>query len=573
MATASLTIPRRHDLDAVRALAMLLGIALHASLSFATIPWIVQDTRQSDAFTLFFLAIHGFRMPLFFLVSGFFTAMLWRRRGLRALLRQRVTRIVLPLVLGGLTIIPAVHRVSDWALARAMQQTRAPADDGTLVAAVSKGDHELIQQRLAPATDLNAPDAKFGVPPLNWAAMRGDVETLQLLIERGVDVNSRNRDGSTTLLSAAFLGRARAAEFLISQGADTQARNLSNQTPLDATQVDWETTRFLASLLNLPLGERTEVEQGRAEVAQLLGASPGTSPTPGDKPAETLARKADALREAYQAAITSDRLSLAVPGGSFHLIQSPVFAHLWFLWFLCWMVSCFAIFAWTSDRLGWGKLPSRPIISPVRFLWLVPLTLIPQFFMGLGAPSFGPDTSESLIPLPHLLLYYGIFFAFGALYYDADDTEGRLGRWWWLLLPAALLGALPVGVLTMGYRPLTAIAQVVYTWLMCFGTMGLFRRFLRSESKTVRYLSDASYWLYLTHLPLVLAAQVVVSNWPLPALVKFLALMAVVTGALLVAYQTMVRYTWIGTMLNGRRSRPTRSVQRAHSPGYGLETS
>ena len=75
---------RRHDLDALRAFAMLLGIALHASLSFSTIPWVVHDSRQSELYSTFMLAVHGFRMPLFFLVSGFFTAMLcagegWRR--------------------------------------------------------------------------------------------------------------------------------------------------------------------------------------------------------------------------------------------------------------------------------------------------------------------------------------------------------------------------------------------------------------------------------------------------------------------------------------------------------------
>ncbi len=112
--TLHTTIARRADLDAVRAFAMLLGIALHAALSFATLPWIVQDSRQNDAFGVFVAAVHGFRMPLFFLVSGFFTAMLWRRRGLHALLRQRIFRIVFPLVLGLFTIIPATQGVSFW---------------------------------------------------------------------------------------------------------------------------------------------------------------------------------------------------------------------------------------------------------------------------------------------------------------------------------------------------------------------------------------------------------------------------------------------------------------------------
>lgn len=64
--TNNLTSPldRRQDLDTLRAIAMLLGILLHASLSFARIPWTVQDSRESDYFYLLFDCIHGFRMPL-----------------------------------------------------------------------------------------------------------------------------------------------------------------------------------------------------------------------------------------------------------------------------------------------------------------------------------------------------------------------------------------------------------------------------------------------------------------------------------------------------------------------------
>ena len=45
-------------------------------------------------------------MPLFFLISGFFTAMLWRRRGLNALLQHRIRRIFLPCIAGLITIVP-----------------------------------------------------------------------------------------------------------------------------------------------------------------------------------------------------------------------------------------------------------------------------------------------------------------------------------------------------------------------------------------------------------------------------------------------------------------------------------
>ena len=113
--------PRRNDLDALRAAAMLLGIVLHAGLSFVPFPWPVQDERQSGFYWLLFAAIHGFRMPVFFLLSGFFTAMLWRRRGMKSMLAHRFRRVLLPFLLGLVTIVPAVNWISGRAIASAFE--------------------------------------------------------------------------------------------------------------------------------------------------------------------------------------------------------------------------------------------------------------------------------------------------------------------------------------------------------------------------------------------------------------------------------------------------------------------
>ena len=71
---------RWHDLDALRGFAMLLGIGLHAALAFFPSFWPAQDRGATDGggFDWFLYAVHGFRMPVFFLLSGFFTAMLGR---------------------------------------------------------------------------------------------------------------------------------------------------------------------------------------------------------------------------------------------------------------------------------------------------------------------------------------------------------------------------------------------------------------------------------------------------------------------------------------------------------------
>ena len=76
---------------------MMLGIIYHGALSLALgFPWFVQDPSANGAMYVFQSWVHGFRMPLFFIISGFFTAMLWKKRGAGALVSHRFRRVFLP---------------------------------------------------------------------------------------------------------------------------------------------------------------------------------------------------------------------------------------------------------------------------------------------------------------------------------------------------------------------------------------------------------------------------------------------------------------------------------------------
>jgi len=119
---------------------MLLGLVLHASFSFFSVPWPVHDSRQNILIGLVYVAIHGFRMQLFFLLSGFFTMLLFRRRGMKSLLKQRLVRIVLPLVVGCATIIPAFEIISKAAIQINRQEP--------LVASIVSGQLESVRDQL-----------------------------------------------------------------------------------------------------------------------------------------------------------------------------------------------------------------------------------------------------------------------------------------------------------------------------------------------------------------------------------------------------------------------------------------
>ena len=94
---------------------MLLGILLHAGVFLVPLEswpvheaWAWEIAPEANVYAWILSAIHGFRMPLFFLLSGFFTAMLWQSRGLRSLWRQRLERIGRPLLAGMFTVVPAI---------------------------------------------------------------------------------------------------------------------------------------------------------------------------------------------------------------------------------------------------------------------------------------------------------------------------------------------------------------------------------------------------------------------------------------------------------------------------------
>jgi len=120
------TPQRLHSLDNLRASMMWLGIVLHVSVAHLSgespLPW--RDNATSPVADLLFPFIHAFRMPVFFVLAGFFVALLVQRRGLGGMLVHRFKRIALPfllfwpplLLLSVVAMMLFVHRMADGSL-------------------------------------------------------------------------------------------------------------------------------------------------------------------------------------------------------------------------------------------------------------------------------------------------------------------------------------------------------------------------------------------------------------------------------------------------------------------------
>ncbi len=233
------------------------------------------------------------------------------------------------------------------------------------------------------------------------------------------------------------------------------------------------------------------------------------------------------------------------------------------------------------DRLGrLGAIADRLMRSTFGpggiVFWAAPLAVVlavqPGQFAWFGIPT--PDQTLYLnVPAA---AGFGLAFAFGWLLARQPALLAKLrAHWLWLLLLALALGALFLWVegptLTLapmamgGKQWLVASADAIAGWSATLARMSLALFFASGYSAARRYLADASYWLYLIHLPLVRAVQVALSrlDWPWPIKFPLMLLLGVVP--MQVSYQVCVRYTFIGNWLNDRRKLRATSGRTSHA--------
>jgi peptidoglycan/LPS O-acetylase OafA/YrhL len=396
------TQTRYHDLDALRAVMMFLGLVIHVSLSFVEplVPiWPASDSDPSLFYTVLCYFIHSFRMQIFFLIAGFFGAMLWKKRGGGGYLSNRLKRIGVPLLVAGIVLVPLLQAL--WVI----------------------GFQRVSQQHL---------DAAARFQP------------------------------------------------------------------------------------------RLDIEKYRVSVVEFFRS------------------------------------------GAF--LENYILYHLWFLEYLLVFVLVMYFLAPSCERVlsrtGAQRCLRFLFASRGKWLWLSLTTLI--FFSGMKGRA-GVDTPTHFLPEPQILVYYGWFFFLGWCLHSQIFLIRKLGEYWRWYFVVALFVMLPINLsLTVTIRETNTevkpilwwayrFTYCVLTWMFVMGFIGLFQRYASQPKKWFRYLADSSYWVYLVHLPIVVALQIIFSPLNGSGTMKFITILLITLITCLASYHLFVRNTFIGIALNGQR--------------------
>jgi glucan biosynthesis protein C len=98
---------RLHYLDWLRVILILGVFVYHAVSPFrAGMDWHITNPERSVTLTVFLVWIWPWALPLFFLVAGAASLFALRRRSNRQYVTERVTRLLIPFVVGSILLSP-----------------------------------------------------------------------------------------------------------------------------------------------------------------------------------------------------------------------------------------------------------------------------------------------------------------------------------------------------------------------------------------------------------------------------------------------------------------------------------
>lgn len=244
--------------------------------------------------------------------------------------------------------------------------------------------------------------------------------------------------------------------------------------------------------------------------------------------------------------------------------------HLWFLYYLLLITIStvlvkHAIGLNTPLRHSVTRLSGAILLGLCRSRLTLVVIILPTAACLWFMQTWGMDTPDrSLAPDMPVLAIYSLFFIVGWLFHRQPKLLDTFTTFKWKASTATLL-AIGASIVLASYEmqpghPQFSLLKIGFAfsyalmmWLLASAMIALCRKLFNRESKVVCYMADASYWLYLIHLPIVIWLQIIFAELPFNWLIKLTSISLITPSLCLFIYDIAVRPTFIGRLLNGKR--------------------
>jgi Acyltransferase family len=554
--TCAVSLPRFHGLDSLRAVAMLLGVVLHAILYGGGTTGMFGGSAGADIRLAHW--IHSFRMPLFFMISGFFSHQMFVKHGVGTYLTRRWWRLGVPMLLylgavagveqliGHGADVGPPHRFGPGLLLPSRIVAEADRDGNRLISrdellALAEASFDRLDPGRAGRVNRAQFAERLGV---------GDPATLRFALGGG----ARPGGGAAGRLDA-LLGP------LLAPGLFAAA---------DENRDGWLTR-----------------EEWRTSVARWYGA---WDPEPSGGLTE------EAIREGLNAVAAAGRGASGgggMPLGAPSPIADRLFGRLapqfmlgpmWFLWYLVVFATVGPAVAGIVDRLRPGRWPWRAGVAPA----LLVLLSLPGRMQSADLAGWTLGTQAALGTFPDALLGYQTDWPFYFTYFLAG---------WWLFRVRSELSAvargwlamLATGVLTYGAGVVVAETYAAHaagptdgvlrlaghalfaasTAFTSFGLVGVFQRFGDRPVPVTRYLADVAFWVYLVNQPLLVRAVLPgLRPHDLPWWLQTFVALVMVTSIAALTFELFVRRTPLTALFGPSRPRQAFPESVSGAPAY-----
>lgn len=244
------------------------------------------------------------------------------------------------------------------------------------------------------------------------------------------------------------------------------------------------------------------------------------------------------------------------------LWNGSLVSHLWFLGCLAVYFALVALAARALRGLDAWQPTLSPRVEMLALSGLIATAVVAPVAVAAFGSLFAPWPQVYILGVirPLTVLQFLPYFAVGVALCAFPALLERFSRVTWAALAFAALGGAGLYVTNgqdgTAWKALGMMSEALLAWMAIRAVFALFRRFTDRPSRTFRYLSDASYSIYLFHHVIVIMA----ATWLLPvalgAGLKFAAVLAIASVASLALYHLLIRRSALLSYLFNGAVRP-----------------